>query len=101
LYGGGCLMLESDVATRSRQVAPAAWRKASFCAAGECVEMARQGGLVALRNSKNPGLMLRYTTATWLSFVSGIKAGEFDDLSLAMNLPQLRSSGTVARSAPV
>jgi Domain of unknown function (DUF397) len=80
LYGGGCLMLESHVATRSRPAARAAWRRASFCQSGECVEVARQGPLVALRNSKNPGLVLRYTATTWLSFVSGIKAGEFDDL---------------------
>lgn len=61
-----------------------AWRKASFCASGECVEVAQQAGMILLRDSKRPrGGVLRYTAEEWESFVRGVKAGEFDDLSQA------------------
>jgi hypothetical protein len=57
------------------------FRKSSFCQSSECVEVARQDGVIVLRNSKETsGGMLRYTAEEWLSFVRGIKAGEFDDL---------------------
>jgi hypothetical protein len=59
------------------------WRKASFCASGECVEIAERNGMIVLRSSN--GLALRprrvqYTAKEWQTFVRGIKAGEFDDL---------------------
>ena len=58
-----------------------AWRKSSFCASGECVEVAAHSGMIVLRDSKDPsGGMLRYTAEEWQSFVKGIKAGEFDHL---------------------
>ena len=58
-----------------------AWHKSSFCASGECVEVAAHSGMIVLRDSKEPsGGMLRYTTEEWQSFVKGIKAGEFDHL---------------------
>jgi Domain of unknown function (DUF397) len=57
------------------------WRKTSYCASGECVEVATHNGLVVLRDSKRPGgSVLVYTPDEWLTFVRGIKAGEFDDL---------------------
>jgi hypothetical protein len=63
------------------QTEPPAWRKSSFCASGECVEVAAQGGRIVLRDSKEPrGGMLRYTAEEWQSFICGIKAGEFDHL---------------------
>jgi hypothetical protein len=65
----------------ARQTEPSAWHKSSFCASGECVEVAEQDGMIMLRDSKDPrGGMLRYTTEEWQSFVHGIKAGEFDSL---------------------
>jgi Domain of unknown function (DUF397) len=61
-----------------------AWRKASFCASGECVEVAQQDNMIVLRDSKEPrGSVLRYTAEEWRSFVRGVKAGEFDDLGRA------------------
>jgi hypothetical protein len=65
----------------SGQTEPPGWRKSSFCASGECVEVAAQNGMILLRDSQEPrGSMLRYTTEEWRSFVRGIKAGEFDHL---------------------
>jgi hypothetical protein len=66
--------------SRARLNEPA-WRKASFCASGECVEVAQQEDMIVLRDSKEPrGNLLRYTTEEWESFVRGVKAGEFDHL---------------------
>jgi hypothetical protein len=60
----------------------AGWSKSSFCAARDCVELARlDDGAVALRNSGDPATMIRYTAAEWQAFVAGVKAGEFDSAS--------------------
>ena len=64
------------------------WRKASFCASGECVEVAERNGMIVLRSSKGPrgipvGSLRRvhYTAQEWRAFLLGVKAGEFDDLA--------------------
>jgi hypothetical protein len=58
-----------------------AWRRSSYCANGECLEIKPQGGKIFLRNSRDwRGRTLRYTTEEWQSFVRGVKAGEFDDI---------------------
>jgi hypothetical protein len=63
------------------QLGLASWRKASFCASGECVEVAQQDGVIILRDSVQPqGNMLRYAAREWRSFVGTIKAGELDGL---------------------
>lgn len=63
------------------QPALATWRKASFCASGECVEVAQRDGVIILRDSVQPaGHMLHYAVREWRSFVSNIKAGELDGL---------------------
>jgi Domain of unknown function (DUF397) len=70
--------MSSCEATRAPQPP---WRKASFCQSGECIEVARYNGVILMRDSKcSCGGLLRYTAEEWKSFVSGIKAGEFDDL---------------------
>ena len=57
------------------------WRKSTFCANGACVEVAFDGDLVALRDSKNPELgAIQVTRAQWTDFVRGIQAEEFDRL---------------------
>jgi hypothetical protein len=57
------------------------WRRSSFCQSGECAEVARQDGMIVLRDSKEAaGGVVRYTAEEWLALVRGIKAGEFDDL---------------------
>ena len=58
-----------------------AWRRASFCAAGECVEIAKQDDMILLRNSQAPGTAVRYTPEEWRAFAQGFRAGEFDDLA--------------------
>jgi hypothetical protein len=57
------------------------WRKSSFSADGECVEVAVLDGYVAVRNSNDPGAdALLFTFGEIGAWVAGIKAGEFDDL---------------------
>ena len=44
-----------------------------------CVEVARKGGQVAVRDSKNPNqLFLRFSNEEWSAFLKGAKAGQFD-----------------------
>jgi hypothetical protein len=58
-----------------------AWRTASFCTSGECIQVAQRDGLIILRDSTRPdGIRLRYADEEWRSFVRIIKAGGFDDL---------------------
>jgi hypothetical protein len=53
-----------------------AWRKASFCASGECVEVAQRDDVIMLRDSTLPhGPMLSYAVSDWRRFVRTIKAG--------------------------
>jgi hypothetical protein len=60
----------------------ARWVKSRYSnAEGNCVEVARVDGGVAMRNSRDPdGPALVYTNAEVAAFVAGAKAGEFDDL---------------------
>jgi hypothetical protein len=56
------------------------FRRSSFCGSGACVEVDRnRGGMVAVRDSKNPGQpALVFTPEEWVEFIRGAKAGEFD-----------------------
>lgn len=57
-----------------------AWRRPSYCQGGECAEVARVDGMIALRSSTAPGSVVRYTADEWRALVQAIKAGEFADL---------------------
>ncbi|MEU3566967.1 DUF397 domain-containing protein [Kitasatospora sp. NPDC036755] len=56
------------------------WRKAT--ASGEstdCVEVrAGAGGLVEIRESDRPEVVVRTTPRKWAAFLRGVKSGEFD-----------------------
>jgi hypothetical protein len=58
------------------------WRKAEYSVNnGQCVELARAGGMIAIRDSKDPaGPVLMYTPSEFHAFLDGAKNGEFDDL---------------------
>lgn len=54
------------------------WRRASKCDAGNCVEVARTGGGVAVRDSKNgDGPILEFDECAWSDFLAGVRDGEF------------------------
>ena len=58
-----------------------AWRRASFCASNECVEVAQRGDMIILRDSVQPhSSLLSCTSEDWGSFTRSIKSGEFDRL---------------------
>ena len=58
------------------------WRKASYSTTngGGCVEVATNlPGIVAIRDSKNPGgPRLVFTPADWREFIADVKAGRHD-----------------------
>ena len=56
---------------------PPAWRKSSFCQSGECAEVAADDGEIAVRSTRAPADIVRFTTAEWHALVAGIRAGEF------------------------
>jgi hypothetical protein len=55
------------------------WRKSRRSAGnGECVEVARDEGIVAVRDSKNPdSVMLHYSPGAWQSFLTSTKADKY------------------------
>jgi len=56
------------------------WRTAVKSGADNCVQVARQGTVIMLADSKNPGgPVLSYTLQEFDAFLDGAKKGEFDD----------------------
>ncbi len=54
------------------------WRKSSRCATSGCVEVARVGDSVLVRDSKDPdGPVLTFDREEWTAFLAGAAAGEF------------------------
>lgn len=58
----------------------ATWHKASASTdQAQCVEVAYQGGVYGVRDSKDPsGTVIQLTPAEWAVFVSGVREGGFD-----------------------
>jgi hypothetical protein len=54
------------------------WIRSSRCESGHCVEVARQGHGVALRNSTAPDQHLMLSAEAWRAFLAGLRSGEFD-----------------------
>jgi Domain of unknown function (DUF397) len=52
------------------------WFKASLCQNGECVEIASHNGTVVMRNSTQPGWVLRFTPDEFGAFLREVKASE-------------------------
>jgi len=71
---------EGDV-DRGTASAAIEWRISSWCAAGDCVAVARlPTGDVLVTDTKDPlGPQLRFDASEWRAFVAGVRAGEFDD----------------------
>jgi uncharacterized protein DUF397 len=57
------------------------WQKALHSIAnGACVEVRADGGEILLRNSRDHGVVLRFTREEIAAFFHGIRNGEFDNL---------------------
>ncbi len=58
------------------------WLTSSACATGNCVQVRpMEDGTVALRDSKNPGMVQLYSAREWNDFLDGVTNGDFDSLS--------------------
>lgn len=54
------------------------WKKSTCSGATNCVEIMDTGDGILMRDSKDPGTILRYTYAEWTAFTAGVHDGEFD-----------------------
>jgi hypothetical protein len=70
------LRMNNDGSTLS----PSDWFKSSFCQTSACVEVRREGGFIAIRNSRRPADIVRYTVEEWSAFTDGLQEGEFNHL---------------------
>jgi Domain of unknown function (DUF397) len=58
---------------------PRHWRKSTKSNYTGCVEVAFHGGLVHVRNSRDPrGAALAFTAGEWEAFLAGASEHEFD-----------------------
>ncbi len=59
------------------------WRKATHSMNnGNCTEVAKMAGMVAVRDSQDPhGPVLLYPATAWASFLDAASNGSFDSLS--------------------
>ncbi|GAA2527115.1 DUF397 domain-containing protein [Streptomyces koyangensis] len=60
-----------------------AWQRSSFSGGGgnNCVETRFQDGVVLLRESEAPEVVVQMTPEQFAAFVRGVKAGEYDHLT--------------------
>jgi hypothetical protein len=58
----------------------AAWRKSIVSDSGGCVEVARLGEHVGVRDTKDQGTgpVLVFNHREWTAFLAGVRLGEFD-----------------------
>jgi uncharacterized protein DUF397 len=67
----------------NEQVGPSgsAWRTARACDGGACVQVAANGPVILIADSKAPdGPALSYSLTEFREFIIGAKNGDFDDL---------------------
>lgn len=59
----------------------AEYKISSFCSGADCVEVGMlQGGVVAVRDTKDRSGELKFSSQEWAAFVAGVKRGAFDSL---------------------
>lgn len=54
------------------------WKRSTRCETSACVEVLIDGDVVKVRDSKNPDVVLEFTTDEWDAFVGGCTDGEFN-----------------------
>jgi predicted secreted Zn-dependent protease len=61
---------------------PATWKKSTASNSSGCVEVAHDGPLTWVRDSKDPsGPRLSFNAREWEAFLTGVRANEFDRLT--------------------
>lgn len=55
------------------------FERSSYCASSCCLEVALvpQAGKVYVRNSRDPGTRMEFSTEEWRAFLAGVKSDEF------------------------
>jgi predicted secreted Zn-dependent protease len=57
------------------------WRIARKCNSGHCVAVAAQGDQIVIASSKHlDGPVIAYSREEWVTFLEGVRQGDFDDL---------------------
>jgi Domain of unknown function (DUF397) len=56
------------------------WLRSTYCAAGECVEVAEAESMIQLRTSTAPDTVIQITAAEWRAFLLGMRYGDFDNI---------------------
>lgn len=61
------------------------WRKSCACTNGDCLEIARSGDAVLVRNSRTPSVVLRFPLTAWQDFTTAvaIRQGARDQVGMA------------------
>lgn len=57
------------------------WQKSTFSQGNNsnCVEIAAgEDGTIVMRESDDPGVIVKTSRPKWAAFIEGVKAGEFD-----------------------
>ena len=55
------------------------FKKSAASGATNCVEVASNGGVILVRDSKDPrGPQLTFLPREWMAFLAGVRNGEFD-----------------------
>jgi hypothetical protein len=54
------------------------WRRSTYCSSGGCVEVAREGQDIVVRNSTDGDNVVAFAPDAWTDFVQAIRDGEFD-----------------------
>jgi hypothetical protein len=69
----------NTVVTKLQQYGLLVWKKSTASGGGACVEVARAGETIFVRDSKAPsGPALSFSEVEWESFLIGACAGEFN-----------------------
>lgn len=55
------------------------WQRSSYCSGGTCIETARDGDRVLMRDSKNPTVQpLDLSAGDWKGFLEAVRAGDYE-----------------------
>jgi Domain of unknown function (DUF397) len=68
--------------SRPKSLGKLPWHVARACDVGNCVRIATNGTEFFIGDSKAPeGPVLAYTRDEWVTFLNGVKRGDFDHLT--------------------
>ena len=69
----------------SRDLPGHMWRKSTFSASSNCVEVCVRNDAVQVRNTRDHSVVVNFTGAEWTAFVAGVRDGQFDPGTLGID----------------